>query len=194
MRWPVFVTSEPMERPWRVGDRVAPRLMWWDDLELPPGLGFRDLPAQAHADGDAPGQRLHLDGLTVWRPRAVGSGRVRLTGALTYDRLFQGGDVVPPAPAVVARIRVVRRRYDLGEVNYVPRPDDWRTDDVPEIAPEHLCDSDDGDERDPVDPEPGTMMILSPEQYIALARDWLPEQEWRSEGFVVDLETGVSRG
>ena len=40
------------------------------------------------------------------------------------------------------------------------------------------------------EPEPGTMQILSPEQYFQMFRDRLPAEQWQARGFLVDLDVG----
>jgi hypothetical protein len=38
------------------------------------------------------------------------------------------------------------------------------------------------------EPEPGTLQIMSPEEYFRLARDHLPVEQWQARGFLVDVE------
>jgi hypothetical protein len=62
--------------------------------------------------------------------------------------------------------------------------------DVPDTRRERLRDDPDlGQPPSPDwEPEPGTMVMLSPEEYFRLAYDRLPAEQWQAQGFLVDLD------
>ena len=86
--------------------------------------------------------------------------------------------------------------HDRGTGEWIRRPGAVRLTDVPDACPSHLRDDPSFDELMPDDgkPEPGTMQILSPEEYFRLARDQLPAEQWQARGFLVDWEVARPAG
>jgi hypothetical protein len=85
----------------------------------------------------------------------------------------------------------VHDRYNRGTDGWIRRPGDVRLTDVPDASPGRLCDDPPLTGSPLPDghyPEPGTMQFLSPEQYVQMARDRLPAQQWQARGFLVDLD------
>ena len=180
--------------PWLPGAAVSARLSWCDTPDLPGELLLRRAGLRATAliggDGRPWAQLVRAGGLVAVRPGHRSAGAVLLDGCLTYEVYRQSAGWLPATTGTVRRVRAVLRLHDRGEDRWIPRPQATRVIDVPGTGPTHLHD-DPAPEDEPV---PGSMVLLSPEQYFAMSRERLPAQQWQALGFLVDLDVPAPDG
>ncbi|BBH69874.1 hypothetical protein ACTI_65590 [Actinoplanes sp. OR16] len=184
MTWPFFTGSAPLPAPWSVGGTVTLRFLWQDDPGLPADLLLHDVPVRATTlrddDGEPFAQLVEKDGLIAVRTGHTRPGEVRLTGCLTFDP-WTAWHQVPPTTAMIRRIRSFDSLYDRGPDFWTARPGSHRLID-------HATTADDDPPTDEDDVDPAGFELLSPEQYYARARHLLPETEWQTQGYLIDLE------
>ncbi|HEX8629706.1 MAG TPA: hypothetical protein VF755_16190 [Catenuloplanes sp.] len=193
MRWPVLLDTTPRDTTWFLGERVSTRLRWLDDPDLPDDLVLHRVPVRAgtlsNTHGQPWAQLIRAGDLLALREGDPWAGEVTLDGCLGFDAFLGLIGELPGTVGVVRRVRVVQDLHDRGTDGWIRRPGAVRLTDVPDASPERLIDDPSFVEPTPPDrePEPGTMRILSPEQYFQLVRDRLPAEQWQARGFLVDL-------
>ncbi|WP_436536226.1 hypothetical protein [Actinoplanes sp. HUAS TT8] len=193
MLWPVLLDTSPRDTVWSVGERISTRLRWLDDPDLPDDLMLRHVALRAGAlldvDGEPWAQLLEAGDLRAIRAGVYETGEVTLDGCLGFDAFLGMINELPATVGVVRRVRVVRDLHDRGADEWIRRPGAVRLTDVPDASPTRLSDEPMPDDQDP---DPGTVQIMSPEEYFQLAYDQLPEEQWQARGFLVDLELSPS--
>ncbi|BCJ44159.1 hypothetical protein GCM10010168_09720 [Actinoplanes ianthinogenes] len=194
MLWPVLLNTAPRDTPWALGERVSTRLRWLDDPDLPEDLVLHQRVVRASPLLDAGGQPwAHLveaGDLRAVRDGDHRAGDVALDGCLSFDAFLRIIGDLPATVGIVRRVRVIHDLHDRGISEWIRRPGAVRLTDVPDACPSRLRDEpplgepvpDDGD------PAPGTLQIMSPEEYFSLAGDRLPAEQWQARRFLVDLE------
>lgn len=197
MLWPILLWSDPRDTAWSLGERVSTRLRWLDSPGLPDDLVVHQVGARASALLDADGrpwaQLVQAGGLRAVRDGHRATGSVTLDGCLGYDAYLPLIGELPATEGTVRRVRVLHQLHDRGTDEWLPRPGALRLTDVPDAAPFRLRDDPDGGEPESEpdgepEPDPGTIVLLSPEQYFRWAYDRLPAEQWQAQGFLVDLE------
>jgi len=193
MLWPVLLRTDPLGASWSLGERVSTRLRWLDEPGLPADLVLRHIGVRASpligADGQPWAQLIEAGGLRAVREGHRGAGDLTLDGCLGHDAFLRLVGGLPVTAGIVRRVRVVHALYDRGADGWIPSPGELRLTDVPDARPEHLRDDPDLDGPSAgAAPEPGTMVLLSPEEYFRIAYDRLPDQQWQAQGFLVDLD------
>ncbi|MBW6439231.1 hypothetical protein KZ829_36465 [Actinoplanes hulinensis] len=194
MLWPVLLDSAPRDTTWSLGERVSTRLRWLDAPDLPEDLVLQQTVVRAGTllgfDGQPWAQLIGAGGLRAVREGDHRAGDVTLDGCLGFDAFLRIIDDLPVTVGIVRRVRVVHDLHDRGTSEWIRRPGGVRLTDVPDACPTRLRDEPSFGEPMPDDgePEPGTMRIMSPEEYFRLARDQLPAEQWQARGFLVDLE------
>lgn len=194
MLWPVLLDSTPRDAIWSLGERVSTRLRWLDNPDLPDDLLLHRVPVRAstlrNCHGQPWAQLIEAGDLLAVREGDQRSGEVALDGCLGFDAMLGVIGELPVTVGVVRRVRAVQELHDRGTDQWIRRPGAVRLLDVPDAGPGRLIDDPSLYEPMPPDwePEPGTMQILSPEQYFQLARDHLPAEQWQARGFLVDLD------
>lgn len=194
MLWPVFLDTTPRDTMWSLGERVSTRLRWLDNPDLPDDLLLHRVPVKANTlrnvHGQPWAQLVEAGDLLAVREGDQWTAEVTLDGCLGFDAFLGIIGELPVTVGIVRRVRVVQDLHDRGTDQWVRRPEAVRLIDVPDASPERLMD--DPSFFEPMapdwEPEPGTMQILSPEQYFQLARDQLPAEQWQARGFLVDLD------
>ena len=194
MLWPVLLNTDPLDASWSLGERVSTRLRWLDDPDLPADLVLRQVGVRASTliggDGQPWAQLVEAGGVRAVREGHWNAGDLRIGGCLGYDAFLRLIGELALTVGVVRRVRVVQALHDRGTDGWIPRPGAMRFTDVPDASPERLRDDPDLDEPHPPDwePEAGSMVILSAEEYFRLAYDQLPAEQWQAQGFLVDLD------
>ncbi len=194
MLWPVLLNTDPLDTSWSLGERVSTRLRWLDDPDLPAELVLRPVGVRAStligADGQPWAQLVEAGGVRAVREGHSNAGDLRIGGCLGYDAFLRLIGELPVTLGIVRRVRVLHALHDRGIDGWIPRPGALRFTDVPDASPERLRDDPDLDEPHPPgwEPEPGTMVVLSAEEYFRLAYDGLPAEQWQARGFLVDLD------
>jgi len=194
MLWPVLLDTGPRDTTWSLGERVSTRLRWVDDPDLPDDLVLHQVVVRASTlldiDEQPWAQLIEAGDLLAVRQGDHRTGDVTIDGCLGLDDFLGIIGELPVTVGIVRRVRVVHNLPDRGADGWIRRPRDVRLTDVPDARPARLCDDPSFAEPMPDDwePEPGTMQIVSPEEYFRLARDQLPEEQWQARGFLVDLE------
>ena len=135
-------------------------------------------------------QLVEAGGLRAVREGHHAAGDLKLDGCLGFDAFLHLIGELPVTVGTVQRVRVLHELHDRGPDEWMPRPGALRLSDVPDASPQRLRDDPPTHEADPGEPEPdpGTMMIFSPEEYFRLAYDRLPAEQWQVRGFLVDLD------
>jgi hypothetical protein len=194
MLWPVLLDTAPRDTVWSLGEQVSTRLRWLDDPDLPDELALHQVVVRASTllgfDGQPWAQLVEARGLRAVRDGDHRAGDVTLDGCLGFDVLLGIIGELPATEGVVRRVRVVHDLHDRGTSEWVRRPGGVRLTDVPDACPTRLRDEPSSYEPMPDDwePEPGTMQVMSPEEYFQLSRDRLPAEQWQARGFLVDLD------
>jgi hypothetical protein len=194
MLWPVLLDDAPRDTVWSLDERVSTRLRWLDDPDLPGDLVLRQVVVRASTllgfDGQPWAQLIEAGDLRAVRDGDHRAGDVTLDGCLGFDTFLGIIGELPVTEGVVRRVRVVHDLHDRGTSEWIRRPGAVRLTDVPDACPTRLRDEPSLGEPMPVDwePEPGTMQLMSPEEYFQLARDQLPAEQWQARGFLVDLD------
>jgi hypothetical protein len=194
MLWPVLLDTAPRDTTWSLGERVSTRLRWLDAPDLPEDLVLHQVVVRASAlldvDGKPWAQLIEDGDLRAVRDGDHQAGDVTLDGCLGFDAFLRIIGELPATVGVVRRVQLVQDLHDLGTSEWIRRPGGLRLTDVPDACPSRLRDEPSFDEPVPDDwePEPGTLQIMSPEEYFQLARDHLPAEQWQARGFLVDLE------
>lgn len=180
MLWPILLVSAPIETPWSLGDQIATRLRWCDAPNLPGDVVMHQVRACATVliggDGQPWAQLIEAGALVAARPGRGQTGEITISGCAGYDVYLQSVDQVPATVGIVRRLRVIMDLHDRGSDRWIPRPGALRMIDVPDASPTRLRDDPSLDDRAPPDyqPAPGSLQLLSPEQYFARFRDRLP--------------------
>ena len=113
-------------------------------------------------------------------------------GVHVYDRYagVVGPPSGPPTEGVIRTIRVVAELHERSTGRWLPRPGFVRALEVPDTSPRHLRDDPPyptaRDRTEP--PDPSTLRLVSEEEYLRIAGDRLPAEQWRPRGFLVELE------
>ena len=195
MLWPVLLDDAPRDTAWSRGERVSTRLRWLDEPDLPDDLVLHRVGVRASTllgyDGQPWAQLVEAGDLRAVRQGDHRAGDVTLDGCLGFDAFLGIIGELPPTVGVVRRVRVVHDLHDRGTSEWIRRPGAVRLTDVPDACPTRLRDepSIDGEPMpDDWEPEPGTVQIMSPEEYFRLVRDQLPAEQWQARGFLVDLD------
>lgn len=194
MLWPVLLDTAPRDTVWSLGERVSTLLRWLDDPDLPDDLVLQQVGLRASTllgfDGQPWAQLIEAGDLRAVRDGDHRTGDVTLDGCLGFDAFLGIIGELPVTEGVVRRVRVLHDLHDRGTSEWVRRPGEVRLTDVPDACPTRLRDEPSSGEPmpDDWDPEPGTMQIMSPEEYFQLARDHLPAEQWQARGFLVDLD------
>lgn len=194
MIWPILLSADPRDTTWSLGDRVSTRLRWLDDPDLPDDLLLHQVALRASTLTDFHGQPwaqlVEAGDLLAVRQGDHRGGAVTLDGCLGFDAYLGLIGELPATVGIVRRVRVVHDLHDRGTDRWIRRPGHVRLTDVPDACPERLRDDPSFFDPAPPDwePEPGTMQILSSEQYFQLVRDQLPAEQWQARGFLVDLD------
>jgi hypothetical protein len=194
MLWPVLLDTTPRDTVWSLGERVSARLRWLDAPDLPDDLVLHRVVARAGTlldlDGQPWTQLIDAGDLRAIRDGDPRPGDVTLDGCLGFDAFPGIIGELPVTVGVVRRVRVVHDLHDRGTSEWIRRPGAVRLTDVPDACPTRLRDEPSLHEPMPDDwePEPGTVQLMSPEQYFQLVRDQLPVEQWQARGFLVDLD------
>lgn len=194
MLWPVLLDTAPRDTVWSLGERVSTRLRWLDDPDLPGDLMHHQIVVRASAllgfDGQPWAQLIEAGNLRAVREGDHRAGDVTLDGCLGFDAFLGIIGELPTTVGIVHRVRVVHDLHDRGTSEWIRRPGAVRLTDVPDASPTRLRDEPSFDEPMPDDcePKPGTVQIMSRQEYFQLARDRLPAEQWQARGFLVDLD------
>ncbi|KUL31722.1 hypothetical protein [Actinoplanes awajinensis] len=194
MLWPVLLDAAPRDSVWSLGERVSTRLRWLDDPGLPEDLVRHRITVRASTlldvDGQPWAQLIEAGDLRAIREGDHRAGDVTLDGCLGFGAFLGLVGELPTTGGVVRRVRVVHELHDRGTSEWIRRPGGTRLTDVPDACPARLRDEPSFDEPMPDDgePEPGTVRLMSPEEYFRLVRDQLPAEQWQARGFLVDLD------
>lgn len=194
MLWPVLLDTAPRDTTWSVGERVSTRLRWLDAPDLPDDLALRQVVVRATTlldfDRQPWAQLVKAGDMRAVRQGDHRTGDITLGGCLGFDDFLRLIGELPVTAGIVRRVRVVHDLHDRGVSEWIRRPGAVRLTDVPDACPTRLRDEPSFDEPTPDhgEPEPGTMQMLSPQEYFHLARNQLPAEQWQARGFLVDLE------
>ncbi|MBO3743068.1 hypothetical protein [Actinoplanes flavus] len=194
MLWPVLLDTAPRDTTWSLGEQVSTRLRWLDAPDLPENLALHQIAVRAgtllDADGQPWTQLIEAGDLHAVRDGDHRAGAITLDGCLGFDAYLGVIGELPVTVGIVRRVRALHDLHDRGVSEWIRRPGAVRLTDVPDACPARLRDEPSFDEPmpDDGDPDPGTLQIMSPEEYFELARDQLPAEQWQARGFLVDLE------
>ncbi|GGN22384.1 hypothetical protein FHR83_005548 [Actinoplanes campanulatus] len=194
MLWPVLLDTAPRDTTWSLGEQVSTRLRWLDAPDLPEDLLLHQIVVRAgtllDVDGQPWAQLIEAGDLRAIREGDHRAGDVTLDGCLGFDAFLSIIGDLPVTVGIVRRVRVVHDLHDRGTSEWIRRPGGARLTDVPDACPTRLRDEPSFGEPVPDDwePEPGTLQIMSPEEYFRSAREHLPAEQWQARGFLVDLE------
>ncbi|GAB1692749.1 hypothetical protein [Krasilnikovia sp. M28-CT-15] len=194
MLWPVLLDTTARDSMWSLGERVSTRLRWLDHPDLPDDVLLYRVPVRARTLRDVDGrpwaQLVEAGDLLAIREGDRCAGEVILDGCLGLDAFLGIIGELPDTVGTVRRVRVLQDLHDRGTDRWIRRPEAVRLIDVPDASPHRLIDEPSSFEPMHPDwePEPGSMQILSPEQYFQMARDRLPAEQWQARGFLVDLD------